>query len=45
MIFILGVLALIQIFFLPGSILIKFFKIDKGMIQTLVFTFGLSLIL
>ena len=44
MIFLLGVLALIQILFLPGSILLKFFKIDKGMIQTLVFTFGLSLI-
>lgn len=44
MVFILGVLALIQIVFLPGAILIKFFKIGRGFIQTVVYTFGLSLI-
>jgi len=44
MIYILGILSLLQILLLPGTILLKFFKIEKGCIQNLVFTFGLSLI-
>ena len=44
MIFFVGSLSLIQILFLPGIILLKFFKLHRGAIQTIVFAFGLSLI-
>ncbi|MFN2146253.1 MAG: hypothetical protein ACK2T7_12945 [Anaerolineales bacterium] len=44
MLFILGSLSLIQILFLPGMILLKLFKFRRGVIQTLVSAFGLSLI-
>ncbi len=44
MIFILGSLSLIQILFLPGVILLKLFKLRRGVIQTIVFAFGLSLV-
>ena len=42
--YILGIFSLIQILFLPGIILVKFFKGRKGFIQSLVYTFALSLI-
>ncbi len=42
--YILGVLSVIQILFLPGLILMKFFHGVKGFIQKLIYTFGLSLI-
>lgn len=42
--FILGILALSQIIFLPGIILLKLFKIRREFIQTIVYSFGLSLI-
>jgi len=44
MLFILGSLSLIQILFLPGVILLKLFKLRRGVIQTFVFAFGFSLI-
>lgn len=44
MLFILGTLSLIQILFLPGVILLKLFKLRRGVIQTIVFAFGLSLV-
>jgi hypothetical protein len=42
--FILGMLAVLQITFLPGILLYKAFRIQKEIINSLVFTFGLSLI-
>lgn len=42
--FILGCMALVQIVFLPGLILLKLFKLRRGVVQTIVFAFGLSLI-
>ncbi len=42
--FYLGMLSLIQICLLPGLILLKLFKIPKGFIQQLIYSFGLSLI-
>jgi hypothetical protein len=42
--FILGILALVQIIFLPGIILLKLFNIRREFIPTLVYSFGLSLI-
>lgn len=42
MIFILGVLSLIQILVLPGVILLKLFNLRRGVIQFFVFAFGLS---
>ncbi len=42
--FILGMLSLIQIVLLPGSIILKLLKISKGFIQNLVLSFALSLI-
>jgi hypothetical protein len=44
MIYILGVLSLFQILFLPGAILIRLFKLRRGIIQSIGFIFGLSLI-
>ena len=44
MIFILGILSLIQIVFLPGLILLKIFNLRKGVIQAASFIFGLSLV-
>jgi hypothetical protein len=44
MIFFLGVLSLVQVLFLPGIILLKLFNLKRGMIQTIVFAFGLSLV-
>ena len=44
MIFFLGFLSLIQIVFLPGLIIIRLFKLKNGVIQALVYAFGLSLI-
>lgn len=43
MIFILGMLSLVQVLFLPGAVILKFFKIRKGIIQSAVFIFALSL--
>ncbi|MEA3351702.1 MAG: hypothetical protein U9Q82_13875 [Chloroflexota bacterium] len=40
----LGTLSFIQITFLPGILILKAFKIKPGAIQTLTFSFGLSLI-
>ena len=42
--FFLGVLSLIQIIFLPGLILVKLLKIPDGIIQKIIYAFGLSLI-
>lgn len=42
--FILGLLSIIQITFLPGILILKAFRIKKGFIQTLIFSFALSLI-
>jgi hypothetical protein len=42
--FILGMLAVIQITFLPGVLIYKAFKLQKGIISSIVFSFGLSLI-
>ena len=42
--FILGMLSVFQITFLPGMLIYKAFKIQKEIINSLVFTFGLSLI-
>jgi len=39
-----GILSFIQITFLPGILILKAFKIKPGFIQTLVFSFALSLI-
>jgi hypothetical protein len=44
MMFILGMLAVFQITFLPGILIYKAFRNQKGIINSLVFTFGLSLI-
>jgi hypothetical protein len=44
MIFILGILSLIQIGFLPGLILLKIFNLRKSVIQNIGFVFGLSLV-
>jgi hypothetical protein len=44
MFFVFGSLSLVQIVFLPGSILLKLFKLRRGIIPSLVFSFGLSLI-
>ncbi len=40
----LGILSFIQITFLPGILILKAFQIKSGFIQTLVFSFALSLI-
>ena len=42
--FTLGILSFIQITLLPGILILKFFKINKGILQNLIYTFGLSLI-
>lgn len=42
--FILGFLSFLQITFLPGILLLKFFDIKRGFLQTTIFAFGLSLI-
>ena len=42
--FILGLCALLQITFLPGILILGVFDLRKGVIQTLVSAFGLSLI-
>jgi len=42
--FVLGMLSILQITFLPGFLILKTAKINKGIIQTLVFSFALSLI-
>jgi len=42
--FFLGLCAVFQITFLPGILILEFFKLRKGFIQTLVSAFGLSLI-
>lgn len=42
--FILGMLSIIQITLLPGLLIQKIVKINKGIIQTLVYSFALSLI-
>jgi len=41
--FILGILSVIQVTFLPGILILKAFKIQKGIINTLVYSLGLSL--
>lgn len=41
--FILGILSIIQVTFLPGILILKAFKIQKGIINSLVFSLGLSL--
>lgn len=43
-IFILGLLSVIQIAFLPGILILRFCDLKKGFIHTMVFAFGLSLI-
>jgi hypothetical protein len=42
--FLLGLISIIQITFLPGLILLKFFKAKHGILQSLVYAFALSLI-
>ncbi|OQY36081.1 MAG: hypothetical protein B6243_03950 [Anaerolineaceae bacterium 4572_5.2] len=42
--FILGLLSIIQITFLPGILILKTLNVKKGFIQTLIFSFALSLI-
>ncbi|MBS1250820.1 MAG: hypothetical protein MAG431_02417 [Chloroflexi bacterium] len=42
--FILGLLSVIQVTFLPGILILKAFKVKKGFLQTLIFSFGLSLV-
>ncbi len=44
MIFIKGILSLIQILFLPGVIFLKFFQLPRRVFQTIGYVFGLSLI-
>ena len=40
----LGLLSILQITFLPGILILKTFKIQKNIIQTILFSFALSLI-
>ena len=40
--FFFGMLGALQTTFLPGFIILKFFKLEKSTIQTLAFSFGLS---
>jgi len=42
--FILGLLSYLQITFLPGILILKFFRLKKGFIQTIILSFGISLI-
>lgn len=42
--FFLGVCAIFQITFLPGFLILRLFKLKKGIIQTFIFSFALSLI-
>lgn len=41
--FILGTLSVIQVTFLPGILILKAFKVQKGIVTTLVYSLGLSL--
>jgi hypothetical protein len=42
--FILGLLSIFQITFLPGLVIQKIAKINKGILQTIIFSFALSLV-
>lgn len=42
--FLLGLVSIIQITLLPGLLILKIYKVNKGFIQNLVLSFGLSLI-
>lgn len=42
--FFLGVCAIFQITFLPGFLILRMFKLKKGIIQTFIFSFALSLV-
>lgn len=42
--FFLGICALFQITFLPGFLILSQFKLKKGIIQTFIFSFALSLV-
>ncbi|MBC8507932.1 MAG: hypothetical protein ISR58_18250 [Anaerolineales bacterium] len=44
MLFLLGLLSLVQICFLPGILILKAFEVKRGIIQQLIFAFALSLI-
>ena len=41
--FILGMLSVIQVTFLPGILILRAFKVQKGVVTTLVYSLGLSL--
>jgi hypothetical protein len=42
--FILGLLSVIQVTFLPGLVIQKIAKINKGFLQTIIYSFALSLV-
>lgn len=42
--FLLGLVSIIQITLLPGLLILKIYKVNKGFIQNLVLSFALSLI-